>query len=115
MLYLERTPRPELAPFVHKLWYARDPYAIHSCQRVLPTGRPQIVISLARDYLTNANHPTDPLSPSSPAIFLGLYSTYQHIDTIDFTELIGISFHSCRNASLSSSQCQPLHQPRDFA
>ncbi|QNI36684.1 AraC family transcriptional regulator [Edaphobacter albus] len=93
MLYLERAPHPALVPFIHTLWYARDPHATHSHQRVLPTGHSQVVISLAQNYLTDANHPTDPLQPSPPGLFLGLYSAYQHIDTIDLAELIGISFH----------------------
>lgn len=92
MLYLERSPHPALAPFVKTLWYARDPNAIRSRQRVLPTGRAQIVISLARDYLTDANHPFDPLQHTAPALFLGLYSVHQQIDAIDLAELIGISF-----------------------
>jgi len=92
MLYLEHIPHPALSPFIRTLWYAHDPLAIHSHQRVLPTGQAQIVISLARDYLTDANHLTNPLQPTSPALFLGLYSSYQHIDTIDLAELIGVSF-----------------------
>ena len=93
MLYLERTPHPALLPFVKMLWYARDPDAVHGHQRVLPAGHSQVVISLARDYLTDANHPTDSLQHTAPAIFLGLYSRYQWIDAIDFAELIGIVFH----------------------
>ena len=93
MLYLEHSPHPALAPFIQTLWYARDPNPIHSHQRVLPTGRAQVVISLARDYLTDANHPTNPLTLTPPALFLGLYSIHQNIDTIDLAELIGISFH----------------------
>ncbi|HXC94186.1 MAG TPA: AraC family transcriptional regulator [Edaphobacter sp.] len=93
MLYLERLPHPTLAPFIHSYWYSCDPTAIHSYERILPNGRPQIVLSLARDYLTNANHPTDPGLPQPAALFLGIYSQYQLIDTIDLTELIGITFH----------------------
>jgi AraC-like DNA-binding protein len=93
MLYLERHPHPTLAPFIKTLWYARDPLATHRHERILPTGRAQIVISLARDYLTDANHPTDPLQHTPAAIFLGIYSHHQQIDAIDFTELIGILFH----------------------
>ena len=83
MLYLERSPHPALSPFIKTLWYACDPNAVHARQRVLPTGRAQIVISLARDYLTDANHPIDPFQPSAPAVFLGLYSAHQQIDAID--------------------------------
>ncbi len=93
MLYLERLPHPVLAPFIHSYWYSRDPDAIHSYEHILPNGRPQIVMSLARDWLTNANHPTDPRLPQPAALFLGIYSHHQLIDTIDLTELIGITFH----------------------
>ena len=93
MLYLERLPHPTLAPYIRSFWYAWDPHATHRHERVLPNGRAQIVISLARDYLTDANHPTDPLHHSPAALFLGLYSHHQHIDTIDLSELTGIVFH----------------------
>jgi AraC-like DNA-binding protein len=93
MLYLEHQPHPALAPFIKSLWYARNPGAIHSHERVLPTGRAQVVISLARDYLTDANHPTTPLARTPAAILLGIYSCHQQIDTIDLAELMGISFH----------------------
>jgi AraC-like DNA-binding protein len=93
MLYLERRPHPALAPFIKTFWYACDPQATHRHERVLPSAHAQIVISLARDYLTDANHPTDPLQQTPAAILLGIYSRHQQIDTIDLTELIGILFH----------------------
>ncbi len=93
MVYLERNPHPALAPFIKTLWYARDPHASHRHERVLPSAHAQVVISLARDYLTDANHPTDPLQHTPAALFLGIYTRHQQIDTIDLAELIGISFH----------------------
>src|SRR5882757_4871130 len=65
MLYLERSPHPALAPYIKTFRYAFDPGATHRHERILPNGHPQIVISLARDYLTDANHPTHPPTPSS--------------------------------------------------
>jgi len=93
MLYLEHQPHPALKPFVKALWYVRDPQAIHRHERVLPSGRAQIVLSLARDHLTDANNPINPLSHTPAGIFLGIYSHYQQIDAIDLTELIGVVFH----------------------
>ena len=93
MLYIERLPHPALAPYIKMFWYARDPGATHRHERVLPTGHSQIVISLANDYLTDANNPIDPLQHAPAAIFLGLYSHHQQIDAIDLAELIGITFH----------------------
>ncbi|MCU1222073.1 MAG: AraC family transcriptional regulator [Edaphobacter sp.] len=93
MLYLEHRPHPALVPFIKALWYARDPNAtIHRQERVLPNGHAQIVISLARDYLTDANNALDPLQHTPAAILLGIYSRHQQIDTIDLAELIGIVF-----------------------
>lgn len=93
MLYLERRPHPALAPFIKSFWYACAPHATHRHERVLPSGHAQVVISLARDYLTDANHPIDPLQHSPAALFLGIYSHHQQIDLIDLTELIGVLFH----------------------
>jgi hypothetical protein len=39
MIYLQRDPNLALAPFIKTFWYARDPHATHSHQRVLPAGR----------------------------------------------------------------------------
>ena len=94
MLYLEHRPHPALAPFIKAFWYVRDPHAAHRHERGLPSCRAQIVISLARDHLTDANNPINPLSHTPAAIFLGIFSRYQQIDAIDFSELIGIVFHS---------------------
>jgi AraC-like DNA-binding protein len=92
MLYLERHPHPALAPFIKTLWYARDPKATtHRHERVLPNGHAQVVISLARDYLTDANS-LNPLQHSPAAILLGIYSHHQQIDTFDLAELLGIVF-----------------------
>jgi AraC-like DNA-binding protein len=93
MLYLERTPHPVLAPYIKTYWYALDPHPIHRHERILPSGHAQVVISLAHDYLTDANHPTDPLTHTPAALFLGIYSCHQQIDAIDFAELVGILFH----------------------
>src|ERR1700686_4556259 len=67
MHYLERRPPPALAPFIKSFWYAFDPSATHRHERILPNGHPQIVISLPRDYLTDATPPTDPLHPPPPS------------------------------------------------
>jgi AraC-like DNA-binding protein len=92
MIYLERRPQPALAPFIKTLWYACDPRASHRHERVLPTGCAQVVISLARDYLTDANNLLDPLQHSPAAILLGIYSQHQQIDSIDLAELMGVVF-----------------------
>jgi AraC-like DNA-binding protein len=93
MLYLERRPDPALAPFIKSFWYACDPEATHRHEHLLPNGHAQIVISLARDCLTDANHPTDPLQHSPATVLRGIYFHHPQIDAIDLSELIGILFH----------------------
>jgi AraC-like DNA-binding protein len=92
MLYLERQPQPELAPFIQSLWYCREPNAPRGRQVVLPSGHMQIVMSLA-DHLTDcANRLCAPVQPQSFAVLVGMFSRYQVIDTADLAHLIGIVF-----------------------
>lgn len=95
MLYLEQVPQPALAPFVKTLWYCRYPDAPHRREIVLPTGRMQIVISLAHDYLTDCtNDLAAPPSRSPAALLLGVQSRYQVVDSIDFAGIIGVVFRA---------------------
>lgn len=90
MIYIERTPHPALAPHIRLFWYARNPLAQHGLERVLPTAHLQIVMSLARDYLTDCNSIAG--GRSAPSILGGIRSRYQVIDRFDMTELIGVVF-----------------------
>src|SRR5260370_7998484 len=108
MLYLERSPHPALAPFIKSFWYACDPEATHRNERILPNGHPQIVISLARDYLTDANHPTDPLQHSPAPPFLGIYSPPHQIHAINLSQLIALLFHPPRTTPFSPDNTPPF-------
>ena len=91
MLYLEHTPAPPLNRFVRALWYARAPRANHARQRILPTGRAQVILNLARDFLLDC--PEDgPEQASPPAIVVGARSIYEIVDTSDMADLIGMVF-----------------------
>lgn len=93
MLYLERPPHPELAPFIRSLWYCRHPNVAHGRQIVLPSGHMQIVISLAPAPLTDCSAGiTAPTQPQSFAVLVGMFSRYQIIDSADLAHLIGIVF-----------------------
>ena len=91
MLYLEYQPGPPLSRHVHSLWYASAPEPVHRLQRVLPTGRVQVILNLARDYMTDV--PDGPPGyPVSPALVVGARSIYEIIDETDMACLIGIVF-----------------------
>ncbi len=91
MLYIEHTPAPPLSRFVHLLWYAQAPAVTHSRERVLPTGRVQIVINLARDFLLDCPEGRDDLR-MPPALVVGARSVYEIIHSSDLADLIGIVF-----------------------
>jgi AraC-like DNA-binding protein len=94
VLYLERSPQPELAPYLKSLWYCCYPNAPHRREIILPSGHLQIVISLAADHLTDcANDLHAPPRPQSFAVLVGIHSSYQVIDSADLTHLIGLVFH----------------------
>lgn len=91
MIYLERVPEPRLRPFMRILWYARVPQPTHARERVLPTGCAQVILNLARDFLTDC--PEDgPARPSAPMLVAGPRSVYEIVDTSDMADLIGIVF-----------------------
>ena len=91
MIYLEHTPAPPLDRFVRKLWYARAPQPGHRRERVLPTGRTQVILNLARDYILDARD-NGPLVKAAPSLVIGARSVYEVVDTSDMADLIGMVF-----------------------
>jgi AraC-like DNA-binding protein len=91
VLYLEHNPGPPLAGLVRTLWYARAGAAAHQRERVLPSGRVQVILNLARDFLLDC--PEDaPAQPMPPALVVGARSIYEIVDRTDMADLVGIVF-----------------------
>jgi AraC-like DNA-binding protein len=91
VLYLERIPAAPLAGYIQSLWCAQAPQVPHQRERVLPTGRVQVILNLARDFLLDCvegqhDHRV------SPSLIVGARSVYEIIDTSDMADLIGIVF-----------------------
>ncbi len=92
MLYIERIPAAPLNRFVRSLWYAQAPQIEHSRERILPTGRTQIILNLARDFLLDCPEGQRPRQiPAS--VIVGARSVFEIVDTSDMADLIGIVFH----------------------
>lgn len=91
MLYLERTPAPPLSEFVRLLWYARGTDIAHGRERILPTGRVQVILNLARDFLLDCPE-GEADRRMAPALVVGARSRYEIVDTADMADLIGIVF-----------------------
>ena len=99
MIYIEHTPALPLDRFVRMLWYTRAPDPGHRRERVLPTGRTQVILNLARDYILDTNQEpkldtgdSGPLLKSPPSLVVGARSVYEVVDTSDMADLIGIVF-----------------------
>jgi AraC-like DNA-binding protein len=92
LLYLQHKPAPPLDAAVLALWYARDCDAPGGRQLVLPTGRVQLVISLARDFLLDCSE-QGPAREGAAAQVVGARSVYELIDASDLKDLIGVVFH----------------------
>ena len=91
MLYLQRIPAAPLASFIRLLWYARVDHAAHGRERILPTGRIQVILNLARDYVLDCSEGR-PDVHRPPALVIGGRSVYEIVDTSDMADLIGIVF-----------------------
>lgn len=91
MLYLEYTPAAPLAGLVRSLWYAQAQASAHGRERILPTGRVQVILNLNRDYLLDC--PKDaPAQRMAPALVVGARSMYEIVDCTDMADLIGVVF-----------------------
>ena len=91
MLYLEHKPSPLLGRFIRSLWYARAPRVDHRRECILPTGRAQVILNLARDFLLDC--PEGRPSRRTPSsLVVGARSVYEVVDTSDMADLIGIVF-----------------------
>ena len=91
LLYLERIPAPPLNGFVRTLWYARATSVAHTHERVLPTGRVQVILNLARDFLLDCPEGAN-ARRMPPALIVGARSIYEIIDCSDMADLIGVVF-----------------------
>lgn len=127
MIYLEHIPAAPLNQCVRSLWYARVLNAPHSRERILPTGRVQVIINLARDFLLDLPE-GQPAKSMAPSLIVGARSTYEIVDTSDMADLIGIVFQpggfapfvsdpvdlfSNRNIGLEEAWGEPARTLRD--
>jgi AraC-like DNA-binding protein len=91
VIYVERQPGPPLHGFIRALWYAKAPHVGHARERVLPSGRVQVILNLARDFLLDCPEGR-PSQPVAPALVVGARSVFEIVDSSDMADLIGIVF-----------------------
>src|ERR1700760_2943794 len=93
MIYIERRPGPLLAPYVERIWYCCAPGLPHARERVLPTGRTQILFNLAADTLIDCTGGPQ-AEAQSPSLVMGPRTRDELIDTRDLSEIAGVVFHA---------------------
>jgi AraC-like DNA-binding protein len=91
LIFLEHIPAAPLNRCIRSLWYARLQHAAHSRERILPTGRVQIILNLERDFLVDCPEGQPP-QRRPPSLIVGARSAYEIVDTSDMVDLIGIIF-----------------------
>jgi AraC-like DNA-binding protein len=89
-----REPGPQLAPFIELLWFCHDDVARpHGLERVLPSGRAQLIVNLFEDE-TRAYDPNEVArcESTSGTILAGVRSRFSIIDTAEQQSVAGICF-----------------------
>ena len=110
MIYLQKEPSARLRPWVQFLWYCHAPGRAHRLERVLPNGRLQIIINLAREYLINCGEEGSTSERFPRAILLGVRNRFQIVDSADMEETAGIVIRPGGFPGLFSERADILFQ-----
>src|SRR5689334_4728681 len=110
MLYLSRIPRRPLDRFVEAVWYCENDPRPLALERVLPSGKAQLIVNLAEDQ--TRLYRTDSLGgPSvetcSGTVLSGPHSQFSIIDTAEQERVAGVSF---RPGGLAAFFRTPAHE-----
>jgi AraC-like DNA-binding protein len=98
-LYLEYRPGAPLDSFIESFWYTRGYRPEHARERVLPNGTMALIISLARETISDCSREPGDLRVDAlaPALIAGVHTGYMVIDTADLAEMIGVQFRAGGN------------------
>jgi hypothetical protein len=91
-MQLAHHPVGRLASHVEKMWYCDGYQGVHRKERVLPNGKFQLVISLAKGPLRAPARPTGELGEIASSLVLGIRSHFGVIDTATLKSAMGVLF-----------------------
>jgi AraC-like DNA-binding protein len=93
MRFLNRAPSRPLAPFVESIWLFENDSLPDGFERILPTGRAQLIVNLAEDE-TRCYRPDEGMrcEVSSGTILAGVQSKASVIDAAEQRHVMGVSF-----------------------
>jgi AraC-like DNA-binding protein len=93
MTFVSRAPSAGLRPFVRTLWYFACELP-HRHERLLPTGRMQLLVNLDADELRTYHGPgLDVRRRFGGAILMGPHDGPFGIDTAEQRRVVGVDFH----------------------
>ena len=94
-LFLTRPPPPRLLPWVEAVWFVRGELPLRR-ERILPGGRPQLLVNVAEDELRTWTGPAlDRLRTTGGACLAGTQPEAFAIDTAEQRAIVGVSFRPC--------------------
>ncbi len=93
MRFLYRIPKPPLSNFVRMLWYYEGYEAVHTKERILPTGTIELIVNLRED-VTRIYDPRDTTKCTTykGLSISGLLTEYAVIDTDEQMHVMGLHF-----------------------
>lgn len=93
MVFLTRRPAPPLDTCVDIIWYFKSPPRPVALERVLPSGRAQLIVNLTEDR-TRSYDDAGGCVVAPGAVVSGLGARYEIIDTDEQEHVVGVSFHA---------------------
>jgi len=85
-------PIAPLRPFIEKLWYCEEYQAAHRKERVLPSGRFQLIIHLADTFALQQDFVPGETPLPSPMVVAGMRSRFGILDTTILRSVMGVVF-----------------------
>lgn len=95
MIFVQRIPAPPLDVSIAAIWYCESEPRPHALERVLPSGRAQLIVNLTEDQTRGYVPDGDGLRvvKTSGTVLAGVQSRYSIIDTLEQQCVLGVTFH----------------------
>jgi AraC-like DNA-binding protein len=91
-MVVSQRPVAPLAPYIEKFWYCEEYLAAHGKERVLPSGRFQLIIHLTDAFARQRVFAPGETQLPAPALIAGMRSRFGIVDTTILRSVIGVVF-----------------------
>ena len=108
MVFSSRCPAAPLDACVEAVWYFRSPPRPFTLERVLPSGRAQLIVNLAENR-TRAYDEAGHCVVAPGAVVSGLGTRFEIIDTDEQEHVVGVSFRAGGTVGFFREPAHTLH------